>query len=184
MVLKIDSAKNRADIARLAAANKAPKVSTVQYIRKRLNFGRGRHPPNSVEGRLDAVERNQQRHHQHDHADRGELAGVLGQFAQVGFHLARGGRHEVGEDVMAELVAPLLVHRERRQHAEHHHAQRHQRERGGERQRARHLEQTVVEKPTQHETQECVRTQRVADESGQPVQPAQQGVRGFHRGTG
>jgi len=34
------SAKNRVDSARLAVATRAPRVSTVQYTRKRLNFGR------------------------------------------------------------------------------------------------------------------------------------------------
>jgi hypothetical protein len=40
IVLKIDNAKKRADKARLAAASKAPKVNTVQYMMKRPNFGR------------------------------------------------------------------------------------------------------------------------------------------------
>ena len=157
------SAKNRADSARLVAATSAPSVSTVQYTRNRLNLGRAvltRQMRLNVASTL--VERDQQRHHERDDAGRGQLSGVRRKALQVGLDRTRRTGHEVGEDVVAELIAPVLEHRERRQHAEDHHRQRHQREHGGERQRPGRFEQAVVEESTPHEAEERMRAGAVA----------------------
>src|SRR4030095_9939302 len=71
--------------------------------------------------------------------------GVAGELAQVGFDGARRTGDEVGEDVVAELVAPAVEHRKGGQHAEHDDRQRHQREHRGVGQRAGGLEQVVAE---------------------------------------
>ncbi len=111
-------------------------------------------PPDLVEGLFNAVEGDQQRYHQRDEASGGELAGTGRELPQVALRRTRGVGHEVGEDVIAELVAPAVEDREGREHAEHHDGQRHQREHRGVRQRRRCLEQAVVEEAMPQEAAE------------------------------
>ncbi len=138
------------------------------------------HAPDLVEGFLDAVEGDQQRDDQGNEAGGGELAGTGRELPQVAFGRARGAGHEVGEHVVAELVAPAVEHRERRQHAEHHDRQRHQREHGGVGQRCGRLEQAVVEEAAPEEAAEAGGPCAIA----RALHPQVERIQRFHRRKG